>query len=104
MTRSRMLAAITAIPTAAWRAISATTRRARGIDRGEYIAPWEASVVDDAALNRPLNLLFRVLLWKVVVRSRVPIPGIRLRKGVTIAIVNWNSMDLLRDVLRAIEE
>ena len=104
MSRSRTLAAITAIPSVAWRAVSATTRRARGIDRGEYIAPWESSVVDDAALNRPLNLLFRVLRWKVVLRARLPIPGIRLRPGVTIAIVNWNSMDLLRDVLRAIEE
>ncbi len=104
MSRSRTLAAITAIPTAAWRAISASTRRARGIDRGGFIAPWESSVADDAALNRPLNLLFRLLRLKVVLRARSRIPGIRLRSGVTIAIVNWNSMDLLRDVLRAIEE
>ncbi len=103
MSRSRTLAAVTAIPSAGWRAISAAALRARGISREEFIPPWKASVVDDAALNRPLNLLFRILRWKVGLRARSPIARFRLRPGVTIAIVNWNSMDLLRDVLRAID-
>ncbi len=101
MPRPRILTAVTPIPSAVWRAISASALKARRIDREEFIPPWESSIVDDAALNRPLNLLFRLLRWKVVFRSRVP--GLGLRPGVTIAIVNWNSMDLLRDALRAIE-
>ena len=103
MSRSRTLAAITAVPSAVWRAMSVAARNARGLDREEFIAPWDSSVVDDAALNRPLNVLFRLLRWRVVFRSRVRVPWLRLRPGVTIAIVNWNSMDLLRDALRAIE-
>ncbi len=103
MNRPRILPAVTAIPSAGWRAVSAAALRARGISREEFIPPWEASAVDDAALNRPLNLLFRVLRWKVGFRARTRVPGLGLRKGVTIAIVNWNSMDLLRDVLRAID-
>lgn len=103
MNRPRILTAVTAIPSVGWRAVSAAALRLRGITREEFIPPWEASVVDDAALNRPLNLLFRILRWKVGIRARTRIPGLRLRKGVTIAIVNWNSMDLLRDVLRAID-
>ena len=103
MSRFRTLAAINAIPSGVWRATSAAARRVRGIDREGFIPPWEASVLEDAALNRPLNLLFRVLRWRVALRTRLRVPGVRLRPGVTIAIVNWNSMDLLRDVLRAIE-
>ena len=103
MSRFRTLAAINAIPSGVWRATSAAARRVRGIDREGFIPPWEASVLEDAALNRPLNLLFRVLRWRVALRTWFRLPGVRLRPGVTIAIVNWNSMDLLRDVLRAIE-
>ena len=103
MSRFRTLAAITAVPSVAWRATSAAARRVRGIDREGFIPPWEASVLEDTALNRPLNLVFRLLRWKVALRARLRIPGVGLRPGVTIAIVNWNSMDLLRDVLRAIE-
>ena len=58
---------------------------------------------DDIVLNRPLNLLFRVLRLRVLLLERSKIPGLRLHQGVTIAIVNWNSFDLLRDVLRALE-
>lgn len=101
MTRSRTLTVLTAVPSAIWRALSAGALRLRGVDREEFIPPWEASASDDMALNRPLNLLFRFMRAKVGLRERIP--GLRLRAGVTIAIVNWNSMDLLRDVLRAIE-
>ncbi len=101
MSRSKTLTVLTAIPSTIWRALSAGALRVRGIDQEEFIPPWEASVADDMALNRPLNLLFRFMRAKLVIRQRIP--GLGLRPGVTIAIVNWNSMDLLRDVLRAIE-
>ena len=93
MNRPRILTAVTAIPSVGWRAVSAAALRLRGITREEFIPPWEASVVDDAALNRPLNLLFRILRWKVGIRARTRIPGLRLRKGVTIAIDGNPSSD-----------
>ena len=104
MSRSRTLSAFSTIPAAGWRGLSATARRLHKVDREVFIPPWSASVMEDAALNRPLNLLFRALRWKVRVQAHTRIPKLRLRPGVTIAIVNWNSMDLLRDVLRAIEQ
>ncbi len=55
------------------------------------------------ALNRPLNLLFRVLRIRVLLQARSPLPAFGLRRGVTVAIVNWNSLDLLRVVVRALE-
>jgi glycosyltransferase involved in cell wall biosynthesis len=60
-------------------------------------------VLDDIVLNRPMNVMFRVLRRRVLMLDRSPVPGLRLRPGVTIAIVNWNSLDLLKDVVRAIE-
>lgn len=60
-------------------------------------------MLDDVVLNRPLNLLFRILRVRTLFLARSPIPSLRLRRGVTVAIVNWNSVDLLRDVLRAVE-
>jgi glycosyltransferase involved in cell wall biosynthesis len=69
----------------------------------DFVPPWEASVVQDVALNRPLNLVFRVLRAWVRVRATELVPGLALRPGATVAIVNWNSADLLVDVLRAIE-
>lgn len=103
MSRSRTLTAISAIPAAGWRGLSATARRINKLDREVFIPPWSASVLEDAALNRPLNLLFRVLRGKVRVQAHTRIPKLGLRPGVTIAIVNWNSMDLLCDVLRAVD-
>lgn len=85
-----------------WRALSSVARRLSGIRRGDFVPPWESTIVVDVALNRPLNLLFRILRQKVALQARLPRP-LGLRKGVTIAIVNWNSVDLLADVLRAIE-
>ena len=104
MSRSRMLTAISAIPATGWRGVSALARRIHTVDKAVFIPPWSASVVEDAALNRPLNLLFRALRWKVKLQASDRVPKLRMRPGVTIAIVNWNSMDLLRDVLRAIEQ
>jgi hypothetical protein len=68
-----------------------------------FVPPWRASVLDDMALNRPLNLLFRLLRLRVLVRARSPIRSLGLRRGATVAIVNWNSLDLLCDVVRALE-
>ena len=60
-------------------------------------------MLDDTVMNRPLNLLFRILRARVLLLDRSRIPGLRLRPGVTIAIVNWNSVDLLKDVVSALE-
>jgi hypothetical protein len=68
-----------------------------------YVPPWEATVLQDLALQRPLNIVFRVLRLVVKVRAASRFPGLRLRPGATIAIVNWNSLDLLEEVLVAIE-
>jgi glycosyltransferase involved in cell wall biosynthesis len=87
----------------AWAQARRGARWARGRRALTFIPPWRASVLDDMALNRPLNLLFRVLRWRVVAQARSPIRAMRLRPGVTVAVVNWNSLDLLRDVVRALE-
>src|SRR6478736_2703123 len=87
----------------AWAQARRGAHWARGRRSLAFIPPWRASVLDDMALNRPLNLLFRVLRARVLLRARSPIRAFGLRGGVTIAIVNWNSLDLLRDVVRALE-
>lgn len=68
----------------------------------EYTPPWSASLLDDVALNRPWNLLFRLLRGVATVRLRLP-GRLGVRPGVTVVIVNWNGEALLPDVLRAIE-
>jgi hypothetical protein len=83
----------------AWRGLVGAARRRAG---DAFVPPWEASVVQDLALNRPLNLGFRVLRLGVRLRAATAVPGLRLRPGATVAIVNWNSADLLADVLRAV--
>jgi len=75
----------------------------RGPDEDRFVPPWRASVLDDVVMNRPLNLLFRALRIRVLLADHLRLPGLGLRRGVTVAIVNWNSLDLLKDVLRAIE-
>jgi hypothetical protein len=87
----------------AWSFMRATAEQVRGPGDGRFVPPWRATVLDDVAMNRPLNLAFRVLRRRVLLLHRSRIPGFRLRPGATIAIVNWNSVDLLRDVVRAIE-
>lgn len=86
-----------------WSLARFAARRLRGQRDEVFVPPWRASVLDDVALNRPLNLLFRILRWRVLLLTHSPLPGLRLRRGVTVAIVNWNSVDLLREVLGAIE-
>jgi hypothetical protein len=86
-----------------WSIIRKAAQRVRGDRPEDFIPPWRASPLDDIVLNRPLNLLFRVLRFRVLLLDRIDLPLLRLKPGVTIAIVNWNSMDLLKDVLRAID-
>lgn len=94
---------ISALTSWLWRGVSGLARRLTGLRKGDFLPPWESSVLDDIALNRPLNLAFRLLRIRIALQARFGIPGLRLRRGVTIAIVNWNSIDLLADVLRALE-
>ena len=77
----------------------AALRRRGGTD---YIPPWSASVLDDIVLNRPWNLLFRVLRGVRAVRLRLP-GKLGIRRGVTVVTVNWNGKALLPVVLQAIE-
>jgi glycosyltransferase involved in cell wall biosynthesis len=67
-----------------------------------YTPSWSASVLDDVALNRPWNLVFRALRTVIALRLRLPGP-LGIRPGVTVVTVNWNGGVLLPDVLRAIE-
>jgi len=79
-------------------------RRAAVIVRGnsEYTPPWAASVLDDVALNRPWNLVLRILRGAATVRLRIR-GRLGIRPGVTVVIVNWNGGSLLPDVLTAID-
>ena len=83
-----------------WNLARRTALRIRG--SAAYTPPWAASILDDIALNRPWNLLFRALRALVAVRFRLPGP-LGIRPGVTVVIVNWNGGALLPDVLNAIE-
>ncbi|MDB4205941.1 glycosyltransferase [bacterium] len=58
---------------------------------------WEADVVDDLAFNRPWNLVIKLLRIVALLRIR------RLRSGVTVVIVNWNTREVTRDVLQAVQ-
>ena len=87
----------------AWSFARRYAERVRGPDDGRFVPPWRATVIDDVVMNRPLNLLFRALRFRVLLADRLRLPGLRLAPGVTVAIVNWNSLDLLKDVIRAIE-
>lgn len=67
-----------------------------------YVPPWRASVVEDVALNRPWNLVLRIL--RGVAATRLRLPGkLGIRPGVTVVIVNWNGRTLMPHVLAAIE-
>ena len=85
---------------AGWKSSRWAALRLRG--SAAYTPPWSASVVDDVALNRPWNLLLRMLRAVALVRLRLP-GRLGIRPGVTVVIVNWNGGPLLPDVLRAIE-
>lgn len=59
--------------------------------------PWERTVLDDLAMRRPWNL--RLKAERLAARRRVG----RLTDGVTVVIVNWNTKDVVADVLRAVQ-
>jgi hypothetical protein len=83
-----------------WNGVRRLALRIRG--GAAYTPPWSASVLDDVALNRPWNLVFR--LFRVVAAIRLRLPDrLGIRPGVTVVIVNWNGAALLPDVLRAID-
>lgn len=84
----------------AWNGCRRMALRMRG--NTAYTPPWSASVLDDVALNRPWNLLLRVLRGAAAIRLRLP-GRLGVRAGVTVVIVNWNGRHLLPDVLAAIE-
>ncbi len=86
-----------------WALIRRLAAHVRGPRDARFIPPWRASILDDTVMNRPLNLLFRVLRWRIFIRERSPIAPARLRPGATIAIVNWNALDLLKVVIGALE-
>jgi len=83
-----------------WNGVRRLALRMRG--DAAYTPPWSASVLDDVALNRPWNLVFRLLRVVAAIRLRLP-DRFGTRPGVTVVIVNWNGAGLLPDVLRAIE-
>lgn len=103
MSRPETPAGVQETAAAGWGIARRVALRIRGSKGEDFIPPWRASLLDDVVLNRPLNLVFRILRLKALLMERSRIPGLQPRKGVTIAIVNWESVDLLRDVLYAIE-
>jgi hypothetical protein len=98
--KSRCTAAAVRAGRIVWSSCRQTARRLRRSDA--YAAPWSASVLDDIVLNRPWNLLFRVLRGMTFIRLRLP-GRFGIRPGVTVVIVNWNGRTLLPDVVAAIE-
>lgn len=58
--------------------------------------PAERSILDDIAMRRPWNL--RVKAARTASRIRLH----RLKPGVTVVIVNWNTFEVTRDVLTAV--
>lgn len=59
--------------------------------------PWKRSILDDIATRRPWNVVAKAV--RVCARLRVR----RLRDGVTVVIVSWNTREVLADVLRAVQ-
>jgi hypothetical protein len=59
-------------------------------------APWERSVLDDIAMRRPWNLRVKAARIKARLRRR------QLTDGATVLIVNWNTREVLADVLQAV--
>ena len=59
-------------------------------------APWEADLLDDLAFRRPWNTVTR--LRRRVAKRRAS----QLDRGVTLVIVNWNTLSVLQDTLRAV--
>ncbi|MGH9284021.1 MAG: glycosyltransferase, partial [Acidimicrobiales bacterium] len=83
-----------------WNPCRRAALRLRG--NAAYTPSWSASVLDDVALNRPWNLVFRALRTVIAIRTHLP-GRIGIRPGVTVVIVNWNGGTLLPEVISAIE-
>lgn len=59
--------------------------------------PWERSILDDLAMKRPWNLVLKAArLWAHLNIGRI-------KPGVTVLIVSWNTRDVLADVLTAVD-
>ena len=59
-------------------------------------APWEADLLDDLAFRRPWNIVTRLRRGRAARRLE------RLEHGVTLIIVNWNTLPVLKDTLRTV--
>jgi hypothetical protein len=60
------------------------------------LAPWERTVLDDLALRRPWNVRVKAERWRASRRLD------RLADDVTVVIVNWNTVEVTSDVVRAV--
>lgn len=80
-------------------AASAIVDAAKRIRPGApLIPPAKRTVLDDIAMRRPWNLVVKAArLW-----ARRPLR--RLRPGVTVVIVNWNTAEVVRDVITAVQK
>lgn len=59
--------------------------------------PAQRSVLDDIVLTRPWNILVKAL------RLRARLRQSELEPGVTVIVVNWNTVEITSDVLRAVQ-
>lgn len=76
----------------AWGAVGRTARRIRGTS-DERPPPWESGILDDLADNRPWNLVTKAARRAALLRVR------SLEDGVTVIVVNWNTLPLIQDVV-----
>jgi hypothetical protein len=59
--------------------------------------PGDRSLLDDVAMRRPWNVRVKAARWRARLRVR------RLRPGVTVIVVNWNTCDVTADVISAVQ-
>jgi hypothetical protein len=59
--------------------------------------PWQRSVLDDVAMRRPWNLKVKAARVKARLSRKA------LEDGVTVVIVNWNTLSVVADVLKAVK-
>lgn len=79
------------------RALSGVARRAR--PRAGHLPPWERNLLDDLAVQRPWNIAVKAAR----LRARCRLQQRSLADGVTVVIVNWNTRQIVADVLRAVQ-
>jgi hypothetical protein len=61
-----------------------------------YKPPWERSFLEDITIRRPWNIAVKLSRERARLRRR------RRSDGVTVVIVNWNTKEILEDVLAAV--